>query len=117
MRERRSGRTPALGERPAGTEAELSNVRVAEKSEVLLCIRPEDFELLSGPPRSPEDGRNVLEGTIETRAFLGNIVNLWVSCNGWRLRVQADPGFEFQHRDDNGKLYMRIREDRVKVLV
>ncbi len=90
---------------------------VAEKSEVLLCIRPEDFELLSGAPRSPEDGRNVLEGTIETRAFLGNIVHLWVSCNGWRIRVQADPGFEFQHRDDNGKLYMRIREDRVKVLV
>ena len=90
---------------------------VAEKSEVLLCIRPEDFELLSGPPRSPEDGRNVLEGTIETRAFLGNIVNLWVSCKGWRFQVQADPGFEFQHRGDKEKLYMRIREDRVKVLV
>ena len=89
---------------------------IAENSEVLLCIRPEDFEVLPEPPRDSVDGNNVLEGTIETTAFLGSIVNYWVSCNGWRFRVQADRRFDTESRSTKERLFMRVREDRVVVL-
>ena len=78
---------------------------------VLLCIRPEDFELHASRPKGVV---NVLKAKIEKSAYLGNIVNYWVDVEGQTLRVQAHPGFDRQRKGDT--IFLSIKEGEVKVI-
>lgn len=85
--------------------------RMAPGNRVLLCIRPEDFELHANPPK---EDVNVLEARIKKSAFLGNIVNYWVEVGGRTLRVQAHPSFDRERQGDT--IFLRISEEQIKVI-
>jgi iron(III) transport system ATP-binding protein len=78
---------------------------------LLLCIRPEDFELHINRPK---EEFNVFEAKIQKSAFLGNIVDYWVEMNGQNLRVQANPYFDRARQKDI--IYLKIREEQIKIL-
>lgn len=80
-------------------------------SPVLLCIRPEDFEL---HVERPEKRANVFESKIQRSAFLGNVIIYWVKIGDMTLRVQANPYFEVERKKD--KVFLSLREDRIKVI-
>ena len=79
--------------------------------QVLLCIRPEDFELHA---ERPEKRTNVLEAKIQRSAFLGNIVIYWVKVGDLTFKVQASPYFEVERQKD--KIYLSLPDDRIKVI-
>lgn len=83
--------------------------RLSPGNRVLLCIRPEDFEIHNSRPK---EGVNVFKGRIQRLDFLGNIVNYWVGVEGWDLRVQAHPSFERDRRGDT--IFLRISEENIK---
>jgi spermidine/putrescine ABC transporter ATP-binding subunit len=59
--------------------------------EVTLAIRPERLVLI--PRGAPEDGKNVLDATVEAESFTGNLLHLTVRTgNGTPLLVELRPG-------------------------
>lgn len=89
----------------------LNSHLIAPDSPVLLCIRPEDFELHA---ERPEKRTNVFEAKIQRSAFLGNVIIYWVKVGDQTFRVQANPYFEVERKRD--KVFLSLREDRIKVI-
>ncbi|MEW6409852.1 MAG: ABC transporter ATP-binding protein [Nitrospirota bacterium] len=89
----------------------LNSHLVGLGSRVLLCIRPEDFELYTERPGKVV---NILEGKIQRSAFLGNVINYWVKVGDLTLRVQANPYFEVERKKD--RIFLSLREDRIKMI-
>ncbi|SRR5579871_60226 len=62
-----------------------------EGAEVLLSVRPEQLDLVR-PGAAPQDGANVLRGTVRERTFLGSLADFRVDVDGGVvLRVQGRP--------------------------
>ena len=78
---------------------------------VLLCIRPEDFELHL---ELPEEDGDVWKAKVKNVAFLGNIVMYWVEVAGNTLRVQGHPYFEIDRQGDD--IFLSIRHDQIKLI-
>src|SRR5689334_17897339 len=70
-------------------------LKVAEK--VVLSVRPEDIHLSES---RPQDGGNVLEGTVDTKVFLGESVDFRVKVKERVLQSRAHPslGTRVGHR-------------------
>ncbi len=97
-----------------GGEIRFSGInyhRLTPGKKVLLCLRPEDFELHT---ERPETGLNVWEAKIRESAFLGNIVTYWVEMAGQVLRVQSHPYFDVERKGD--KIFLSIREKQIKII-
>lgn len=89
----------------------INRDRMAPGKRLVLCVRPEDFEVHANRPK---EDVNVLKARILKSAFLGNIINYWVEVKGLTLRVQAHPSFERERQGDT--IFLRIREKDIKVL-
>ena len=87
----------------------------AQDGGLTLCIRPEDFEMFSAPPNSGER-RDWFEGIIRAYTFHGNIVNYLVDCGDQRFKIQAEVASELQFKESD-KVYLRVREDRARMVV
>ncbi|HEY7240318.1 MAG TPA: ABC transporter ATP-binding protein [Burkholderiales bacterium] len=57
-------------------------------SQVVISVRPEDIQLSEGRPHA---GSNVLEGTVDTKVFLGESVDFRVKVNERVLQSRAHP--------------------------
>jgi iron(III) transport system ATP-binding protein len=77
-------------------ETELGNFMVtsdhdlAQGERVAVSIRPEDVEMLSGRPASP-DGANLVEGVVDQMVFLGEFVDYKVKAGEQLLQVRGHP--------------------------
>jgi iron(III) transport system ATP-binding protein len=63
-----------------------TNATVAPGQKVYASIRPEDIEIVSEPPLTEE---NVFLGKIAHKAYLGNILFLFVNMDDTMIRVQV----------------------------
>ncbi len=65
--------------------------------DVALSIRPEDIVLNSGPPSEPGD-MNLIDGTVTSASFLGNIIHYEVAAkrSGDVFRVEGAPSRPFE---------------------
>src|ERR1044071_5746064 len=57
-------------------------------AKVVISVRPEDIRLSES---RPQDGRNVLEGTVDTKVFLGESVDFRVKVKDRVLQSRAHP--------------------------
>ena len=57
-------------------------------AKVVISVRPEDIRLSES---RPQDGRNVLEGTVDTKVFLGESVDFRVKVRDRVLQSRAHP--------------------------
>lgn len=78
---------------------------------VLLCIRPEDFELHN---ERPEGEDNVWEAKVKEAAFLGNMVLYWVEMAGKTIRVQGHPYFEVGRQ--RKEIFLSVRNEQIKLI-
>jgi len=62
------------------------NAATSAGHEVYASIRPEDVEIFTDPP---QDGENLLKGTIAHKAYLGNFLYFFVSVKDTMIRVQV----------------------------
>jgi putative spermidine/putrescine transport system ATP-binding protein len=89
VRARAAGRVivdTALGPVTAGGDPALR-----EGADALLSVRPEQLDLLR-PDAAPQNGANVLRGTVRERTFLGSLADFRVDVGGGVvLRVQGRP--------------------------
>ena len=58
-----------------------------EGTKVVISVRPEDIQLSEAPPQ----GENVLEGTVDTKVFLGESVDFQVKVRDRALLARAHP--------------------------
>jgi iron(III) transport system ATP-binding protein len=89
---------------------------VSVGSEVSVCVRPEDFELLSARSGVRDRNNDLLEGTIKTKAFHGNIVSYLVQCGEKQLQVQGDVSSDLKYRESD-KVFLRVRKKRAQVVL
>jgi iron(III) transport system ATP-binding protein len=61
-----------------------------EGAKIVLSVRPEDIQLSETRPA----GENVLEGTVETKVFLGESVDFQVKLKDRTLISRAHPSLE-----------------------
>ena len=84
-------------------------------SEISLCVRPEDFELSrAAPANQPPDGV-IFGGRVSAKAFLGNIALYKIACGDRDFQVQTDLSSD-PVVAPNDEVFLRVREDRVKVV-
>ena len=74
-------------ETPIGEIHAHSSARFANGASVVLCARPEHVELSAGLNGS---GPNIFRGTVENRAFLGEVVDHVVSVASEQIRVRCN---------------------------
>jgi len=79
--------------------------------DVLLSIRPEDFEIHMVRPAGVV---NSWPAQVIDSAFLGNVVNYRMRVGEWTLQVQAEPHVELQRSDTS--IFLSMREERIRVL-
>ena len=77
---------------PSRVEVELRSEGGAVGGDAYISIRPEDVVLHRSPPT---DRVNVLDGTVETVGYLGNMIEYLVTAAGRSWRVQAHPSERF----------------------
>jgi iron(III) transport system ATP-binding protein len=82
-----------------------------EGKPVLLCVRPEDFELHSQKPKT--DG-NIWKVKVKNTEFLGNIVLYWVEMGKNTLKVQGHPYFEMERNSED--IYLSVRHNQIKLI-
>ena len=78
------------------TEGQLhlaSGAEMPAGTEVSVSIRPETVELTT---QRPADLQNVLEGTVGTRAFLGDAVDHLVNVGKLEIRVRSLPNLSLE---------------------
>ena len=83
-----SAREGAVEWEGARLHATLDGLRDGDR--VLVSVRPEKLELADG--RTPDDGRNRVEGVLEVVTFLGPIVRLEVAVRGRPFWVDLPAG-------------------------
>ncbi|PYN62570.1 MAG: spermidine/putrescine ABC transporter ATP-binding protein [Candidatus Rokuibacteriota bacterium] len=83
-----SAREGAVEWEGARLHATLDGLRDGDR--VLVSVRPEKLELAGG--RTPDDGRNRVEGVLEVVTFLGPIVRLEVAVRGRPFWVDLPAG-------------------------
>jgi iron(III) transport system ATP-binding protein len=71
------------------TEAAQAGQKVA------VSIRPENVELAGATGPVPAEGRNVLDGRIAERVFLGEVIDYLVAVGGQELRVRSNAQNDF----------------------
>jgi ABC-type Fe3+/spermidine/putrescine transport system ATPase subunit len=83
------GGSPRVATRFGTFGARSANGAVPSQK-VALAVRPEHLRLLQAGDR--EDGLNVVEGRIEAKTFVGNLLQVVVALDGVRLQVEERPG-------------------------
>lgn len=78
--------------------------------EVLVCLRPEHFEVSTA---RPEGGRNVWEGTVLDTMFLGDTLDGHITVEGVRLQVKVHPS---RTLEPAAHVYLAISPERCVVI-
>jgi iron(III) transport system ATP-binding protein len=73
---------------PDGSRLRVVNVQAS--GDRLVSIRPQSIDLLSASSPMP-DGHNVLGGTVDRLAYLGERVEYWIRTQDTELRVFGSP--------------------------
>jgi iron(III) transport system ATP-binding protein len=73
--------------------------------QVLISIRPEDVELAESKP----EGKNVIDGTVDFKVFLGEVLDYQVRIGDRQLLARAHPSFKTPVGD---KVYMRLNPEK-----
>jgi len=79
-------------------------------TEVSVSIRPETVELTT---QRPVDLRNVLEGTVGTRAFLGDAVDHIVNVGKLQIRVRSLPNLSLEA---GTQVYIKLPADKLALV-
>jgi iron(III) transport system ATP-binding protein len=79
--------------------------------EVYASIRPEDVAIFTEPP---QNGENVVEGTIVHKAYLGNFLYFFVSVNDTQIRVQVP---HYVPQMEGQKLYLQLNPQKCMILL
>ncbi len=77
---------------------------------VYASIRPEDVEVFAEPPQATE---NVFKGKIVHKAYLGNLLFLFVSVNDTMIRVQAPHHLS---QEEGQELYLFLNPQKCMIL-
>lgn len=78
--------------------------------EVLVCLRPEHFEVSTA---RPEGSRNVWEGTVLDTMFLGDTLDGHITVEGVRLQVKVHPS---RTLEPAAHVYLAISPERCVVI-
>ena len=70
--------------------------------QVMVCIRPENISLVTG---DSQETTNVVEGKVETVAFLGEYLDCLVEVGNEQVRLHLHPGQEVS-KGDRVRLHM-----------
>jgi iron(III) transport system ATP-binding protein len=62
-------------------------------SEVSIAVRPESITILPARPENPPDDATLLQGGVETVAFVGDFLDARIRVGGRLLRVKLNPSF------------------------
>ena len=87
-----------------------SSASVAMGAEVSAAIRPESLELSTTRPAEP---RNVWEGVVGTRAFLGDAVDHLVQIGSLELRVRSLPSLSLEA---GTRVFVRLPADKLSLV-
>jgi iron(III) transport system ATP-binding protein len=77
---------------------------------VYASIRPEDVEVFTEPPQRRE---NLFKGTIAHKAYLGNLLNFFVSIDGTMIRVQIPHNMP---QEEGEELYLFFNPEKCMIL-
>jgi ABC-type Fe3+/spermidine/putrescine transport system ATPase subunit len=87
-----------------------SGAVMAAGTEVSVSIRPETVELTT---QRPVDLQNVLEGTVGTRAFLGDAVDHLVNVGKLEIRVRSLPNLSLEA---GTKVFVKLPADKLALV-
>jgi len=88
----------------------VQNNGLSNRSQVAVCVRPENFMLASA-----KTGAGGLEGRVKDKAYLGNLFLYRVALRNAEVQVQLDPASD-AHCEEGERVFLTIREDRVHIL-
>jgi len=77
---------------------------------VYASIRPEDVEVFAEPPQARE---NLFKGTITHKAYLGNLLYLFVNIDGTMIRVQVP---HHVPQEEGQELYLFLNPQKCMIL-
>jgi len=80
------------------------------EKKVYVSIRPEDVEVFMEPPQARE---NLFKGTITHKAYLGNLLYLFVSIDGTMIRVQVP---HHVPQEEGQELYLFLNPQKCMIL-
>jgi iron(III) transport system ATP-binding protein len=84
-------------------------VRTGEK--VYASIRPEDVQIFTEPPQTE---KNLFEGTIVHKAYLGNFLYFFVSVKETMIRVQVP---HYVPQEEGQELYLYLNPQKCMILL
>ncbi|MEU5726162.1 ABC transporter ATP-binding protein [Micromonospora sp. NPDC047738] len=87
-----------------------SSAEVPTGREVSVSIRPETVDLTT---QRPADLQNVLEGTVGTRAFLGDAVDHLVNVGNLEIRVRSLPNLSIEA---GTKVFVKLPADKLALV-
>ncbi|MGW5671814.1 ABC transporter ATP-binding protein [Micromonospora sp. NPDC003776] len=87
-----------------------SSAEVPTGTEVSVSIRPETVDLTT---QRPADLQNVLEGTVGTRAFLGDAVDHLVNVGKLEIRVRSLPNLSIEA---GTKVFVKLPADKLALV-
>jgi iron(III) transport system ATP-binding protein len=87
-----------------------SAAEIPPGTEVSVSIRPETVDLTT---QRPGDLQNVLEGTVGTRAFLGDAVDHLVNIGKLEIRVRSLPNLSLEA---GTKVYVKLPADKLALV-
>ena len=85
--------------------------RAKKGTEVLISIKPEDFDLSASPLEGSSDG---WAGKVEQVFFLGGFVDYRISMGESTLRARVHPSLLFQQGD---RVYIAPKRDRYSIIL
>lgn len=83
--------------------------------EIVLCIRPEDFEIHRTKPGDGVGTGAAFMGRVTAKAFVGNFAIYKIQCGNQELQVQCEPSGDLMLVEGDDVI-MRIREEKIKVV-
>jgi iron(III) transport system ATP-binding protein len=99
----------AFSQKMLCTMPDSKAVRTGEK--VYASIRPEDVEIFSEPPQTE---KNLFEGTIVHKAYLGNFLYFFVSVKETMIRVQVP---HYVPQEEGQELYLYLNPQKCMILL
>ncbi len=81
------------------------------EKKVYVSIRPEDVEVFAEPPQARE---NLFKGTITHKAYLGNLLYLFVNIDGTMIRVQVPHHLP---QKEGQELYLFLDPEKCTILL
>lgn len=99
-------------ETPAGQIEVAAEEALDIKDKLTVAVRPENVHLLEEGSKDGVSG-NLLEGTVDTKVFLGECVDYMVNVGGTKLLARAHPSLR---APIGGRIFVNIKPAKVNVI-